>query len=71
MKHNAFWFPQQYLDIAAYFKAEEGKDFADIDAKVVVSSAYSSARGWSKVKRWLVNNGLVEKAPASGGGCGV
>lgn len=68
---NAFWFPQQYLDIAAYFKAEEGKDFADIDAKVVVSNKYSSAQGWSKVKRWLENEGLVEKAPASGGGCGV
>jgi hypothetical protein len=68
---NAFWFPQQYLDLAIYFKAKDGQDFKDIDAKLVVGQDFSSARGWSKTKKWLAANNLVEKAPAGGGGCGV
>jgi hypothetical protein len=68
---NAFWFPQQYLDIASYFKAKQGLDFADVDPKTVVSRDFSSGQGWSKTKKWLASNNLVEKAPSGGGGCGV
>lgn len=68
---NAFWFPQQTLDIATYFKARENKDFDEIDPKIVVSNEFSSGGGWSKTKRWLADNNLVEKAPSGGGGCGV
>lgn len=68
---NAFWFPQNYLDIATYFKAKEGRDFKDIDPKIIVSSEYSSGQGWSKTKKWLADNNLIEQAPQSGGGCGV
>ena len=68
---NSFWFPQQYLDLATYFKAKEGKNFSQIDPKVIVGKDYSSAGGWSKTKKWLASNNLVEKAPGTGGGCGV
>lgn len=68
---NAFWFPQQYLDLAAYFKANDGKDFKDVAAKQIVSAEFSSGQGWSKTKQWLDSNNLVEKAPSGGGGCGV
>lgn len=68
---NAFWFPQNYLDIATYFKAKEGKDFQDVEPKLVVSSEFSSGQGWSKTKKWLADNNLIEQAPQSGGGCGV
>ncbi len=68
---NAFWFPQEYFDLAVYFRGKEGLEFADVDARLIVSEEYSSGFGWSKVKRWLAENNLVERAPAGGGGCGV
>ncbi|MBI5079411.1 hypothetical protein HZB06_01930 [Candidatus Wolfebacteria bacterium] len=68
---NAFWFSQNYLDLALYFKTKEGLDFKDIDAKILMSKEYSSASGWRETKKWLTENNLIEKAPASGGSCGV
>lgn len=68
---NAFWFPQQYLDLAVYFKAKESLDFKDVDPKLIVSQKYSSGSGWSDAKKWLADNGLIEKAPQTGGSCGV
>ena len=68
---NAFWFPQQYFDLAVYFKVTDGLDFADIDGKIIVGKDYSSGSGWSKTKKWLASNDLIEKAPQGGGGCGV
>lgn len=68
---NAFWFPQNYLDLAMYFKAKEGQDFQNVDPKLVVSSEFSSGQGWSKTKKWLADNNLIEQAPQSGGSCGV
>lgn len=68
---NGFWFPQQYLDLAIYFKAKEGKEFTDVDAKLVVSRDYSSGQGWSQTRKWLADNNLIKKAPGGGGGCGV
>jgi hypothetical protein len=68
---NAFWFPQQYMDLAVYFQASQGLDFADIDARTLVSPSYSSATGWTGVRQWLASNGLLQEAPGGGGGCGV
>ncbi|MDP3995760.1 MAG: hypothetical protein Q8P74_00735 [bacterium] len=68
---NAFWFPQQYFDLAVYFKATDGLDFSDIDGKTIVGKDYSSGFGWSKTKKWLADNNLIEKAPQGGGSCGV
>lgn len=68
---NAFWFPQQYLDIATYFKAKEGVDFKDAKPRLVVGNDFSSGEGWTRLKKWLSDNNLVEKAPSGGGGCGV
>ena len=68
---NAFWFPQSYYDLALYFKAKEGKEFKDVDPKVLLSRDYSSVSGWQSAKRWLQQNGVVKQAPRTGGGCGV
>ena len=68
---NAFWFPQQYLDLAKYFKIREGKDWDKVDARMVMGKDYSTASGWQRVKNWLASNNAVEKAPSKGGGCGV
>lgn len=68
---NSFWFPQTYLDIATYFKAKEGKDWKKVSGRVVAGKDYSTPQGWQKVRQWLSDNNLIEKAPSSGGGCGV
>ena len=68
---NAYWFPGNYYDLARYFRLKEGKRFADIDAKILLSKEYSSAQGSQNVKKWLVEKGVIEEPPASGRGCGV
>ncbi len=68
---NAFWFPGNYYDLALYFKNKEGKSFADIDAKVLLSKEYSSASGWQSAKQWLADKGLIQQPPKQGGGCGI
>lgn len=68
---NAFWFPGNYYDLALYFKNKEGKSFADVDAKVLLSKEYSSASGWQAAKQWLADKGLIQQPPKQGGGCGV
>ncbi len=70
---SAFWFPNQMMDVATYFKITEDKDFKDIDARAAVSEQYFSGRGWSGLKGWLEQNlgSAQQQAPQGGGGCGV
>jgi hypothetical protein len=68
---NAYWFPQQTLEIATLLKSTQGVDFARADASQVVSNRYSSASGFSRVHQWLGENGLLEQSPNRGGSCGV
>lgn len=68
---NAFWFPQTYFDVANYFQAKEGKDWQDVDARMVAGKDYSTPQGWQRIRQWLSDNNLIEKIPSSGGGCGV
>lgn len=67
---NAFWFPQQTLDVAAYFQATTGQSFAEMDARTFVGPQHMSGQGWSTVRQWLKENGQTEQVPG-GGGCGV
>lgn len=68
---TAFWYPQQMLEVATVFKATQNVDFAQADARQVVSNTYSSGSGYKAVHQWLASNGLLEQAPSNGGGCGV
>ena len=68
---NAFWYPQQMLEVATLFNVAQKVDFAQADARQVVSYKYSSGTGFQAVHRWLASNGLLEQAPSSSGSCGV
>lgn len=68
---NAFWFPQQMLEVATYFQAVKSVDFADLDPRVAVGSTYFSGSGFQSVNAWLADNGLIRQAPSQGGSCGV
>ncbi len=68
---NAFWFPQQTLELAKFFQARQGVDFVQADARQMVGKDFSSGSGFQMAHQWLVDNGLLEQAPSAGGSCGV
>ncbi len=68
---NAFWFPQQTLEVATYFKASQGLDFAQVDPRQVVGAQFSSGSGYQAVHQWLQKQGLLQQAGSGGGSCGV
>lgn len=68
---NAFWFPQQSLEVAAYFQANTGLSFSEVDAELVVGPQIFSGSGFQGVHAWMGENGLIEEAPNQGGSCGV
>jgi hypothetical protein len=67
---NAFWFPQQALQLATYFRATANQSFAEIDPRTIVSMQYSSASGAQLVQGWLAQKDLLPQ-DAGGGRCGV
>jgi len=66
---NAYWFPQQTMEMAIYLKSNVGQDFANVDAKLVVSDKLSSAAGAGMVHSALQANGQLKESPSQGGGC--
>jgi len=66
---NAYWFPQQTLETAVYLKANQDLDFADADARIVVSKELSSTSGASMVHESLQASGLLKPEPRQGGSC--
>lgn len=47
---NSFWFPQQYVELAAYFDSQS-TSWNKVDAKLALSSQYSSAQGSQQVQQ--------------------
>lgn len=68
---NAFWFPQQTLELAVLYKVSRNQGFAEVDARELVGPGLSSGTGFQRVHQWLADNGLLEQAPNSGNNCGV
>ena len=66
---NAYWFPQQTLEIATYLRVNEDVDFANADARLVVGNSLSSASGARMVHESLQSSGLLQAALGQGGGC--
>jgi hypothetical protein len=68
---NAFWFPQQAMESAVFFKAVMNLDYADVDGRMAAGPELFSGSGFRSTHQWLVDNGELEQAPSSGGSCGV
>ena len=66
---NAYWFPQQTLEMAIYLKADQGVDFAEADARLVVSKNFSSASGAGMVHQSLQSSGLLKQTPGQSNSC--
>lgn len=67
LKVNSFWFPQTYIDLATYFK-EQGKDWDQVDAKIVLGAEYSSAQGYQQTRQQIKS---LPEPQQGGGGCGA
>ncbi len=68
---NAFWYPQQSLELAVAFKAAKGLDYNQVDARELTSAKFSSGTGFKGVHQWLADNGLLQQGPGGGNNCGV
>ncbi len=68
---NAFWFPQQAMEVAIYFQAVEGIDFAAVDPRAAVGAEMASASGFRGLRTWLGERGLLGEGRQGGGSCGV
>ncbi len=66
---NAFWFPQQTLEMAVYLKAVQNIEFADADARLVVGRNLSSGSGAKAVHQALQSAGLLQPDPGQGNSC--
>jgi hypothetical protein len=68
---NAFWYPQQAVETAVFFKTAMNLDYDDVDPRMAVGRDVFSGTGFQMVDQWLAENNLLEPAPNSGGSCGV
>ncbi len=64
---NSFWFPQNYVEMAAYFD-KQGIKWKDVDARTALGKDYSSSAGAARIKQSVQS---VPGLQGQGGGCGV
>jgi hypothetical protein len=67
---NAYWFPQQALEVAILLKAQSNTDFAQADARMVTGERFFSGSGFAQLHAMLQSEGLLPTAPDKSGSCG-
>ena len=68
---NSFWFPDNYIQTALYFKAVKNIDWEQVDARVVMDKDFSTGSGWyENVNKEIKLLDLMPKE-RSGASCGV
>ncbi|MBI2337694.1 hypothetical protein HYU95_00775 [Candidatus Daviesbacteria bacterium] len=69
---NSFWFPQNYIQTALYFKVTKNTDWDKVDPKVALGADYSTGSGWGKNVQTEIAK-IPNLIPQTGGsgGCGV
>ena len=68
---NSFWFPQQAMEVAAFFSVTQGLAYEEVEAGDAVGRERFSGTGFNDVHRWLADNGLLQQAPRQGVNCRV
>lgn len=64
---NSFWFPQQYVNLAAYFN-KQGVTWQKVDPKLALGIDYSSGQGATRIQQAIQD---VPGLDVKGGGCGA
>ena len=67
---NSYWFPQNYVEIATYFKARKNLGWKNVDPKEVLGVMYSSGQGFGAIDAALQADSLLPRANG-GGSCGA
>lgn len=62
---NSFWFPQQYIELAAFMNQQK-IEWENVDPKSILSSQYSSSTGSQKTRQAIQN---LPGISTQGGGC--
>ncbi|GAB4535101.1 MAG: hypothetical protein Fur0018_25280 [Anaerolineales bacterium] len=68
---NAYWYPQQSMELALFFQKSQNVSFEQADSALVTSAQVASSAGYRQVHQWLGAQGLLPQAPNQGNGCGV
>ncbi len=68
---NGFWFPQQVMETAVFFKATMNLDYADVDPRMATGPEVFSGSGYGQVRQWLVANDLLGQLQGGGSSCGT
>ena len=68
---NSFWFPQQAMEMAAFFFLTQGLTYEQVAPSETVGRENFSGTGFNDLHRWLADNGLLQEAPRQGGNCSV
>lgn len=63
---NSYWFPQNYVEMAAYFNTQKN-EWKNVDAKLALSSEYSSGKGAQRIRQEIQD--LPGFQIKGGGGC--
>ncbi len=76
LQFNSFWFPQNYIETALYYKLARNTDWEDINPKEIMGLNYSSVSGWVKnvgqpFKEIAQKNPDLLPKKQGGAGCGV
>jgi len=66
---NAFWFPQQALEVATYLEANQHVAFTDAEARLVTGKEFFSGSGFGSTHQRLLALGLVPQVPGGQGTC--
>jgi hypothetical protein len=68
---NGFWFPQQALETAVFFKAGRGLTYSEVDPRTAVGPEVFSGSGYQQVHQWLAMNDLLTQPQGGGNSCDI
>ncbi len=69
---NSFWFPQNYIQTALYFKVVKNIEWDKVDPKAALGVDYSTGGGWGKnVQTEIAKIPNLIPQTKGGAGCGV
>ncbi|MAT96245.1 MAG: hypothetical protein CL608_03805 [Anaerolineaceae bacterium] len=68
---NGFWFPQQVVETAAFFKATMNLDYADVEPRMATGPEVFSGSGYGQVRQWLAANNLLGQPQGGSSSCGT
>lgn len=67
---NAYWYPDQYLTLAMYYK-QRGIAWGKVDPRELLDSQHSGSAGWKQIDATVKQESPFVAPKSGGGGCGA